>query len=70
MNTTGSKQVGETGMFSVGYVQRGRQNAKRHYLMSGGHVVFVNAQSGRKADALKLAERCDRLVAMWRSAAK
>jgi hypothetical protein len=46
--------------------QGGRQNNKRHMVCMGGRVVFVNAQWGNKAHALKLAARIDRLVEMWR----
>lgn len=70
MVTTHSKPVGTTGFCSVGYVQGGRNNTKHFYATTGGHVIFVNAQDGTKATALKVAERADRLIAMWRGCAK
>ena len=69
MKTTASKTVGSTGMFSVGYVQSGRQNSKRFVVTAGSKVVGGGVQGGKDA-AVKLAERCDRLVAMWRACGK
>lgn len=70
MRTTADKSIGTTGCFAVGYVQSGRQNAKRFFAVCGGHVVYVNAQDGTRATAERLALRADRLVAMWRGCAK
>lgn len=70
MKTTAAKTVSETGFATVGYVQRGRQNTKTFYAVAGARVIFVQGQDGTRETAMRVALRADRLVAMWRAAAK
>ena len=59
--------VGTTGIFTVQWAHHGRQNAVRWTVRAGAkRVGFVVG----KAEAFALAERCDRLVARWRTVAK
>jgi len=63
---THERVVGETGLFTVGYCQAGRQNAKR-FLVASGRLLSGRFQRATKKDATALALRCDRLVARWRA---
>jgi hypothetical protein len=59
--------VGVTGIFTVQWAHRGRLNTVTWTVRAGAkRVGFVVG----KAEAFALAERCDRLIARWRTVAK
>lgn len=63
--------IGTTGCFSVTFRRAGRQNTCYFRVPQlRGALGFGGSGADGKARAVAIAERADRLVAMWRGCAK